>query len=122
VARHWAAAKPRISQSDEDDYRAELAAWGLPDEPGEAAPEGALEVWPANWDALLVFLACATQWRKIIPPMGGSILFDGLRYTEVATVIRMQGHEGTRAGEIFSDVQTMESAALEVLNQCTKNP
>lgn len=64
-----------------------------------------------------VFLACQTQWRKEIPAMADRMLWHGLDYPAVATVISLQGHRGKQARAVFEAVQTMEAAALPVLNK-----
>jgi hypothetical protein len=48
--------------------------------------------------------------------MSGSIIYHGLRYTDVDIVIRRYGYKGKKADEIFKDVQIMEYAALPELN------
>ena len=74
-------------------------------------------VWPENWPTVLVFLALQTQWRRDVPPMGGALIWQGLDYPATETVIRLQGHRGRAAREIFSGIQIMEAAALKLLNQ-----
>lgn len=74
-------------------------------------------VWEENWDTVMVFLACQTQWKKEIPAMAGQMLWHGLDYPGVETVIRMQGHKGKQAGEIFAGIQLMESTVLPILNK-----
>ena len=68
----------------------------------------------------MVFLSCQTQWRKEIPAMAGQMLWHGLDYPGVATVIRMKGHSGKEAREIFEGIQLMEQAVLPILNKPTK--
>ena len=70
-----------------------------------------------NWPSVLVFLSCATQWRRTMPPMGGSLIYDGLIYSGIRDVIWAHGHTGKTAREIFMDVQTMERAAIPELNK-----
>lgn len=48
--------------------------------------------------------------------MGEKWIFTGLAYPAVESVIRLSGFRGKRAAEIFEDIQIMEGAALEVLN------
>ncbi|MGI9143227.1 MAG: DUF1799 domain-containing protein [Fluviibacter sp.] len=65
----------------------------------------------------MVFLVCQTQWRKEFAGMGGELIYHGLDYPGVAVVIRMQGHRGQDAKDIFAGLQTMETAALPLLNK-----
>ena len=81
----------------------------------ESGPD--FEVWRENWETVIVFLACSTCWRKEIPAMSGALLYHGLNYQDVDVVIRHHGHRGKRASEIFLGVQTMEMAALPILNK-----
>jgi hypothetical protein len=107
-------------EAGDDDLDGALRAFGLPPDALDALPPDAdddCEVWPENWDALLVFLACQTQWVREIPAMASKILWSGLSYHGVAVVIKMHGYRGKKARELFSDVQIMERAALAVLNK-----
>lgn len=72
---------------------------------------------PENWDTLLVFMACQTQWRKEFAGMGGELIYHGLDYPGLSIVIRMQGYRGRAAQDIFEGLQIMESAALPILNR-----
>lgn len=90
-----------------------IALWEGRDPAELQAPTFA--IWPENWDILEVFLAVTTQWRKIIPPMGGRILYDGLRYEGVEAHMRMA--DVYRRKHVWSHLQQMERAAMEVLNR-----
>ena len=72
------------------------------------------EVWPENWDALLMFLKLRSQWR--VSPMGQLI---GLDYTAVLAVINFE--ESTDKNQLFDDVQKIESGALLGLQEVKKN-
>ncbi|MCC7413315.1 MAG: DUF1799 domain-containing protein [Gammaproteobacteria bacterium] len=86
---------------------ADLAALGV----RAAAPAPELcHVWPENWDALALFLACATQWRVA---MGGAI---GLDYAGVEAVMRMQRVAIGRRAALLTDVQIIEREALAVFS------
>jgi CRISPR/Cas system-associated protein Cas7 (RAMP superfamily) len=76
-------------------------------------------VWEENWDTLMVFLSLSTQWRREIPAMAGQMLWHGLDYTAVESVLRLMGHWAKRQ-EIFESLQIMEAAALPVLNKASK--
>lgn len=83
----------------------------------ERDKDGVFEVEPENWDALMVFLGCQTQWRREFAGMSGELIFQGLDYTGVTVVIRMMGHRGQQARYIFTDLQILEAAALTELNK-----
>lgn len=68
----------------------------------------------------MVFLSCQTQWHKEFAGMDGTLIWHGFNYTGVAVVIRMQGHRGQDAQDIFAGLQLMESAALPLLNKRRK--
>jgi hypothetical protein len=68
-----------------------------------------------NWPSVQVFLACRTQWRRIIAPMTGHMITEGLDYQGVRDVLWAHGHHGDKARDIFADVQIMEYAAIEAL-------
>ena len=74
-------------------------------------PEG-VPVWPENWEALLVFLGCTTQWRAAPAGLAGVIMYFGLDYPAVDVLLR--GRNGRDA--IFADLRVMEAAALPILN------
>lgn len=66
-------------------------------------------VFEENWDAVMMFLRLQTQWH-VIP--GG---FTGLNYQSAEFLIKIHGVENPAA--MMDDLQTMEVAALQVLNQ-----
>jgi hypothetical protein len=72
--------------------------------------EEIFEVWDENWNSVLFFLACATQW--VVGGMGGYI---GMNYPGVESVMRIKRSPDREA--LFADLQVMEFAALEVLNK-----
>lgn len=71
-------------------------------------------VWPENWETFLMFLRVSTQWN--VGGMGG---FLGLRYEGVWGVLDRYLRDKTTEEriEVFEDLQIMERAALEVLNE-----
>ena len=75
------------------------------------------EVEPDNWDTLMVFLSCQTQWHKEFAGMDGTLIWHGLNYPGISVVIRMQGYRGQDAKDIFAGLQMMEAAALPLLNK-----
>lgn len=82
----------------------------------EPEPEH-FEVFEENWDAVNLFLACSTCWRRTIVPMSAAIIWEGLRYPDVEVVIRAHGHRGKKAGELFQQIQLIESGALPELQK-----
>ena len=119
AAEYWASpSRPADSAALQDD----LAAWGLPPDAFEGleTEEAHCEIWEENWDTLMVFLACQTQWKKEIPAMSGQILWHGLEYPAVEVVLRLKGFKGKMAMEIFEGIQVMEAAALPILNKPKK--
>ena len=67
------------------------------------------EVFPENWSAVEMFLRLQTQWN-VIP--GG---FVGLNYQSIDLCFKMYGIKDRR--DLFECLQTMEAAALSVLNK-----
>lgn len=67
-------------------------------------------VLPENWDALELFLACATQWRYA--PMGGA---TGLDYTALQSVMTMHQVPATEQRERLAQVQRIERGALQAM-------
>lgn len=78
---------------------------GIPAPEVEAVDE--FEVWPENWDAVLMWCRTQTQWRT---SAGGVI---GLDYSVLAWLFKMYAVDDPRA--LLEDLQVMESAALAVM-------
>ncbi len=49
--------------------------------------------------------------------MSGVLVWQGLDYPALRTVIWVHGHRGQLAHEVFAQAQIMEAAALAVLNE-----
>lgn len=64
---------------------------------------------PANWDSVMAFLACDTQWRAVAGPAG--LIWIGLDYAGVDIALRRLDFPAS----VFADLQVMEIAALPVL-------
>ena len=74
----------------------------LADRSGDAA----VEVWPDNWPAFEIFISLQTQWQV---GMSGR---TGLRYEALYPLLdRVATGDGWE--ELFSDVRTLEYAALK---------
>lgn len=64
---------------------------------------------PENWEALQVFLKCATQWRHA----GMEGVRTGLDYPSVDAVMRITGVKDP--SDTFWRLQLIESEALEAM-------
>lgn len=75
---------------------------------GEAAKAGsvAMEILPANWRAVTLFVAAGSQWR--FAGMDG--VPTGLDYAGVEAAARMSGIE--MSATLFARLRVMEGAAL----------
>ena len=74
---------------------------------------GAVELWPENVPAVLLYLACDTQWRYA----GMSGVPTGLDYAGVRAVMDLQAVPMEERTRLFSDVQVLEQAQLHVTHQ-----
>lgn len=79
------------------------------------ADDDAFEVWPENWDSVILFLRLHTQWR-IAAGMGG-LVYLGLDYSAIEPAMRLCAIPRAGRENKFDDLQTMERAALQVLNK-----
>jgi len=68
---------------------------------------------PANWDSVIAFLNCETQWVVVVSMVG--LIWWGLDYQAVDIVLRRT--RVADADAVFADLQLMEGAALEVLGE-----
>lgn len=105
AAEHWAKGGADDGLALQDD--AELLGIELPD----AEPLDPLfSVEPDNWQAVMLFCDCVTQWKR-----GAMGKFLGLDYPGVNVVIGYQIKRKQHA-ETFASIQLMERAALPILN------
>jgi len=74
------------------------------------------EVLPENRETVLVFLALGTAWRID----GMTEVWKGLDYPSVKTVMWAQGVKKADRKDVFNGLQTMEEAAIKVLNSKPK--
>lgn len=85
---------------------------------GIALPEQDVEtdflVDEDNWQTVMLFCQCATQWRY--GAFGGVI---GMDYAGVNAVLDLTVKRRDRA-DVFEGLQVMERAALAVMNEKTK--
>ena len=95
-----------------------LRAAGAPAEVIDAAEqtasqqEGNFQVWPENWETLLVFLAVETQWRESEGMAGGRLL--GINYPALESAMRLMRIKDK--SEMFERVRMMEREAIKYLN------
>ncbi|MGV1769317.1 DUF1799 domain-containing protein [Agrobacterium vitis] len=94
------------------DVRAEFAAFGV----AVAAADNDVDedfdpVAACNWESLMAFLACDTQWRVVGVGLGGMI-WIGLDYSACDVVFR----RGKYTDPVWDDLRVMEEAALPILN------
>lgn len=61
-----------------------------------------------NWEAYLVFLDCATQWRVAVTL--GPLLLLGIDYAALEAVMRMRRVKDKR--DVFKRVQLLEQGAI----------
>ena len=74
----------------------------------EPEPE-VFEVWPENWNTVVMWCRVQTQWRT---SAGGAI---GLDYSVLAWLFNMYAVDDPRA--LLEDLQAMEGAALAAMNK-----
>ena len=97
-------APAEVLQAAAERQQAELDAWAMP-------------VWPENWHAAQLFLACATQW-VIVPRVDGRMVRTGLRYESIAAVsdaVRAAVPRRWRRppAELLHQLRSMELAVLD---------
>jgi len=74
---------------------------------------GAVELWPENVPAVLLYLSCDTQWRYA----GMNGVPTGLDYAGVRAVMDLQAIPRADRPGLFADLQTLEQAQLQVSHQ-----
>ena len=79
--------------------------------------EEKIEVWRINWQSVLAFLRCETQWRAVAVSAGeGSrLIWLGIDYQSARPVFERRNRVDQQ--KIFSDIQVMEHAALEAMGE-----
>lgn len=90
----------------------ELAGTGLTPEDFEDEP---VEVWPENWQAWSLFLACSTQWR--CKGLEGKPY--GLDYGPLFRLMDEDGLKGQEWREVLDCIRVLEREALA---EMTKAP
>jgi hypothetical protein len=77
-----------------------------------------VEVWRDNWQSVMFFLACETQWR-VVGTMAG-LFWVGIDYVAADVILRHRGREekrATPAAKLLADLALMETAALPILRE-----
>lgn len=80
----------------------------------ETAPD--FEVYADNWVSVLFFLSLRTQWSFATDGMG-FVKRLGLIYPAVESAMRMRGTKRAKQLALLEDVQVMEFAALQVVEE-----
>lgn len=63
----------------------------------------------------MIFCALTTQWRLVTGLAGGG--YQGLDYSSIVAVLQLQGIARRDWPDLFWRLQTLEGAALTVLNE-----
>lgn len=104
----------RARGDDNDDFAEDLRAWGVDSEEAkkllEDTSDPVFEVDQENWDALVLFMRCQTQWT-----VGGMGQRVGLNYPGVECVARLSAVELTP--DRFDQLQLLEMTVINELNR-----
>jgi len=89
-----------------------LAAFGATAEQLDSLPQTDTDfaVWEENTDSVVMFLRLQTQWN-----VSSTGIFLGLNYPAAEALFRI--HAVADQAAMMNDLQTMELAALQVLNK-----
>lgn len=87
-----------------------LAAYGLQLEAPPAAGDGVFFLLPSNVPTLRAWFAVQTQWRHA----GMGAQRTGLDYAGVEALLRQRAGSDRSRRRMFSDLQIMERATLDV--------
>ena len=68
-------------------------------------------MWPENWDSVVAFLACETQWR--MASTFSRVWPVGLVYSDVDVVLK----RFASPPHVFDDLLFMERAVLKVFRE-----
>ena len=86
-----------------------MSVLGLSEEDYEA--ESIVEVWPDNWDAILLFDALGTQW--LVGPSGPY----GLNYLVLYQKMARMNLTPERYDELEEEIRILEAAAVEEMHK-----
>jgi hypothetical protein len=79
--------------------------------PEDVQQETMIEVWPDNWDAVVLFQRLSTQWYH------GFNGPTGMNYNVIQRVARMIGLVVKDWPDFFGQIQTLEHAALAQIRE-----
>ncbi|TIV69449.1 MAG: hypothetical protein E5V89_18765 [Mesorhizobium sp.] len=120
VAREWAFARagridPRVPTKVDADIAQQFAKLGVDVEVDE--DEEKIDVWRINWQSVMAFLRCETQWRAVAVAVGeGSrLIWLGIDYQSARPVYERRNRVTQQ--RLFADIQVMEHAALEAMGE-----
>lgn len=77
----------------------------------EDVPEPDVEVWPCNWDAVMLFISVSTQWRR------DSGRATGLDYNALFARMARMDLDNAAHEDLFQKVRVIEVAALEKMRE-----
>jgi hypothetical protein len=77
----------------------------------EEATADSFEVWPDNWQSVIVYCSMRTQWN--VGPAGAV----GLNYASLGEVWRRLKVPPSDRDQAFQDLQVMEAAALKHMHE-----
>jgi hypothetical protein len=89
--------------------RAVMNMFGLTED--DYADESVVEVWPDNWDAVLLFHRLGSQWR-----VGPGGIF-GLDYNVLYRMMDRMSLTPERYDELEEEIQVLEAAAVEEMHK-----
>ncbi|RWE75454.1 MAG: hypothetical protein EOS63_23930 [Mesorhizobium sp.] len=122
VAREWAFARagridPRVPTKVDADTAQQFAKLGVDVEVDEDEDEEKIDVWRINWQSVMAFLRCETQWRAVAVAVGESsrLIWLGIDYQSARPVYERRNRVTQQ--RLFADIQVMEHAALEAMGE-----
>ncbi|MEI9410707.1 DUF1799 domain-containing protein [Mesorhizobium salmacidum] len=120
AAREWAFARagrsdPQLPTKIDSDLVAQWAQLGVTVEADD--DDEAIAVWRINWQSVMAFLRCETQWRAVPVAVGdGSrLIWIGIDYASAKPVYARRNRGEER--RLFDDICVMEHAALEAMGE-----
>jgi len=73
------------------------------------------EVYPENQEPLAIFLCMQTNWN--ISAGFSGVVFQGLNYSALESVLRLMQIPRKRWRSMFEDIRVLEMSAIPLLNQ-----
>ena len=106
AAEHWFSSGGPVNKELIEDAE----AYGLELEP-EMLAGADFGVWEENWDAVMLFLQCQTQWRP------GPRYPIGMDYSAVLDVATLYVPDSAERQRVFEEVQIIERRILELFKE-----